>query len=124
MHRNTSELYGSNEISTIEDYKELNPDGEFEIRYDGNIYENVDDEWVQVAERVYEVETEVEEFVTVDGIVLKVSYDGDVWVDGGKHDDFYLKTLDIGDENSITFELTNDELEKARDAWETLNEDQ
>lgn len=38
-YMNISDKYGNEVEATIEDYRELNPDGNFEERYDG-IYEN------------------------------------------------------------------------------------
>jgi hypothetical protein len=51
---NTSERYGDWELVTISDYRELDPDGDFEQRADG-IYELVrvapyHNEWQRVAE--------------------------------------------------------------------------
>jgi hypothetical protein len=50
---NTSERYGNRELATISDYRELNPEGEFEQRADG-IYELVritygHNEWQRIA---------------------------------------------------------------------------
>jgi hypothetical protein len=74
MHRNTHEAYGNDEQVTIEDYSELNPDGEFEIRYDGNIHEMIDGEWVQVAEYVSKSK-KIQQFV-VDGHGALCEVDG------------------------------------------------
>jgi hypothetical protein len=51
---NISERYGNRELATISDYRELNPEGEFEQRGDG-IYELVritygHNEWQRIAE--------------------------------------------------------------------------
>lgn len=60
---NTSERYGNAELVTISDYRELNPDGEFEQRADG-IYELVritygHNEWQRIAEpAIYPPEVE------------------------------------------------------------------
>ena len=39
IYMNISDKYGDNVEVTVEDYQELNPQGDFEERYDG-IYEN------------------------------------------------------------------------------------
>jgi hypothetical protein len=48
-YTNIDERYGDPETVTLDDYRELNPDGEFYADEDG-IYESIAGHWEQIAE--------------------------------------------------------------------------